>query len=247
MMKQNSLFLSITLFFTLNTFNLQAQSSRFKSVQANSFDLIIGGDFGYRLIDGNTNDSKIAEVIANRERFENYKLNYRFGFNYYKGIGESLLAKIGIRFANPGFSTGSIEPIDLQQNINEIDKIYQQRGTIYHYNYQIIELPVGLRYIVSWSLCKPYVEAGVAPNIYWRTFIEEEHYQENHNTTIIEEPINRFNFIGFLATGGDFIISKHLSGFTQLVGRYQLNNLRTSELEERILSMGFEVGIRFYP
>lgn len=127
--------------------------------------------------------------------------------------------------------------VDVQQNINEIDKIYQQRGTIYQYDYQLVEIPIGLRYILSWSLCKPYVEFGIAPK------------DEFNNKITIEEQINQFNFIGFLATGGDFIISEHFSGFTQLVavGRYQLNNLRIGEPEERILSLGLEVGIRFYP
>lgn len=218
--------------------------------QANTIDILVGGDFGWRFIDGDESDPTVAEAINNRKQFEEFRLSYRFGINYYHGIGERLSLKTGIRFANPGFSISSVEPIDPEQNINSIFKTYQYEGPEYRYKYQMIVVPLGLKYTIGGSFCNPYFELGISSNFYWRTSVEERIFESNklvdQNTFIIEEPINRTNFIAFIGTGGDFVIANNIHGFTQLMARYQLNNLRSDKvIVERMVSLGMEVGVRY--
>ena len=187
----------LTLFLLLSSSLLLGQKRGLHSVQASSFDFVLGGDFGFRLIQGNTTQPEVEQAINNRELYETYKLNYRIGFNYYQGISSQLLIKTGFRFANPGFSIQSVEPFEHEQDINTVEKKYVDFGSDYRYKYQVFEIPFGLRYVISKSFCNPYLELGVAPNFYWRTKVEERFHEGGSAATIINESINQINFIAF--------------------------------------------------
>lgn len=224
-----------------------SQYGRMKWKQRSSIDLVIGGDYGFRLIDGNSANPNVQELILNRQEHENQKLNYRFGFNYYQGLTYSIALKTGLRFANPGFVIHSVESFDVEQDINEIKKVFIPRGPEYKYEYQMIEIPLGVKYTIVGYTCEPYFEAGIAFNFYRETLVKEIGYDEKYtNKTTIEEAINNTNYIGFASVGGNFNLGDNVSGFTQLVGRYQFNNLRKGILVERIVSLGLEVGFRYY-
>jgi hypothetical protein len=215
--------------------------------QRHSIDLIIGGDLGFRIINGNMADEEVRTQYLNRKDHENYKVNYRFGFNYYHGINASLALKTGLRYANPGFIINSVAPYELEQDLNEIEKEYMLRGPEYKYEYQILEIPLGMKYTMVGHTCEPYFEAGIAPTYYRETIVREVGYEDAYRKeTSINENIHPWNFISFAAVGGNFNLSDHWSGFTQLTGRYQLNNLRKSILTERIISLGLEMGVRYY-
>ncbi|MEL6866989.1 MAG: hypothetical protein AAFP19_21370 [Bacteroidota bacterium] len=225
---------------------LDAQSHRWDGRLAHSIDLVIGGDFGFRILDQDASQNDIINAYDNRNLFENYKLSHRFGFNYYHGIGPNLAIKTGLRWANPGFSISAISPIDINQDINEIQKIYDEYGTTYRYNYQLLEIPLGLKFVLPKSVCNPFFEVGIAPNYYRKTVVEQKGPFGESFSNAIEEDINRWNFVGFLSAGGNFAISNSISGFTQMVGRYQINSLRKSALSERMISLGIEIGIKYY-
>jgi len=223
-----------------------SQSRGLKYRQVSSIDVVIGGDFGFRLISGDTDNPEIFQKIENRKKEERHRTNYRFGFNYYHAISSRFLIKTGLRIANPGFSTSPINEIDISQDINSIKKVYYQQGPDYRYKYQLIEIPFGFKYAISRSFCNPYLEFGVASNFYLQTTVDKRVTERGFGRSTIHEEINRINFISFLATGGDFRISNNVSGFSQLVARYQLNNLRQGELVEKIISVGMELGVRYH-
>ena len=213
---------------------------------SNSFDLVIGGDFGFRTIDYNESSQEGLVEYTNRNNFERHKLNYRIGINYMHGLSHNLSLKTGLRLSNPGFSISQVENIDPSQDINTIDKSFNSLGSEYKYQYQFIEIPIGLRYSLTNSVCEPFLEGGISSNFYWRTVVTEEFYEGGSKSTIVNEEIKTLNYVAYVSVGGNFTISNRLSGFTQLIARYQLNDLRKSELIERIFSIGLEVGVRYY-
>ena len=244
--KQLKLPLLALLAILISSFDLRSQPRGLNySHQKHTIDIVIGGDFGFRMISGDTSNPEISQQVNNRERYEDFKLNTRFGINYNYGITGSLVLKTGIRIANPGFSISSVHKIDPQQDVNTISKSFMLQGLDYKYKYQLIEIPIACRYVFSGSWCKSFVEIGIHPNFYWRTVVKETNYEGASNKKIISENINTVNFMGTLAAGGDFIITDEISGFSQLVARYQFNNLRTGGLSEKIIGLGLELGLRF--
>jgi len=245
---------AIVRFFTLSmlfsflfTTISSAQYGRMNWRQRSSIDLIVGGDFGFRLIDGNSADPQVQQMMSNREDHENQKLNYRFGFNYYQGLTPALSLKTGLRFANPGFIINSVESFDLEQDINEVEKEFTLWGPEYKYDYQMIEIPLGAKYTLIGTTCEPYFEAGIAPTFYRQTLVREVGFEEAYRSkTKVQEAIREVNFIGFASVGGNMNLSDNMSSFIQMVGRYQLNDLREGPIVERIISMGLEAGVRYY-
>jgi len=243
-MKNHITLLSLITLFLISSINLFGQNRWSK--QASSIDVVIGGDFGFRLLKGDDSSPGINEKLENREAFEKSKLNYRYGINYYQGISASWLIKTGIRFSNPGFSISSIEQIDVNVNINDIKKAFLLNGPEYRYKYQMLEIPLGLKYVISGSKCNPYVEFGASANLYSKTTIEEISNDGKKDFNQVKEKINKLNYIGFIGFGGNFYISENISGFSQFMLRYQLNNLRTDDVEERMVAMGLELGIKYH-
>lgn len=248
---KNNLF-TFSIFIILFIFSNNTLTSQINYRQANTVDLMFGGDFGIRLISGDEYIPEVLEALNRRRSFEEFRLSTRFGINYYHGIGEKLSLKTGIRLANPGFSIASVEEIDPEQNINDIEKTYKNGGFQYQYKYQMVAIPIGLKYMLGGGFCNPYVEFGVSTNFYWRTAVEQKLYTAEKNQLIssnqifIDEPLSQTNFFGFISSGGDFALGENLHGFSQIVVRYQFNNLRPeSLLTEKMINIGLELGVRY--
>jgi len=217
---------------------------------SNSIDLILGADFGFRTIDKQNASQAATKEYQNRNELETYKMNYRFGLNYIHGVSKTLSIKTGIRLSNPGFSVQGIEDIDLNQSINTIEKQIStnQEGSVFHYGYQLVEIPLGLRYTLTKNSCEPFFELGISTNLYWRTIVRRQKFnQRGYSRAIIkEDEINKLNYVGFLSMGGNINLSRNFSAFTQLIARYQLNNLRKGKLVEKTFGLGLEFGVRRY-
>jgi len=227
----------------------QSLQAQFGYKISNSIDLILGVDFGFRIIENKNSSQAAAKEYQNRSEFETYKLNYRFGLNYLHGISKTLSIKTGVRLSNPGFSVQGAEDMDPNQNINTIEKTRMiQNASVFHYGYQLVEIPLGLRYTLAKNSCEPFFELGISTNLYWRTIVRRQKFNQNgYSSAIVHEPeINKLNYVGFLSMGGNINLSRNFSAFTQLIARYQLNNLRESELVEKIIGLGLEVGVRRY-
>lgn len=207
----------------------------------NSIDIVVGADLGYRLIQETKNHQEVQQK-ENRDNLERLKSNYRFGLNYIQGLSSRFCIRTGLRYANPGFTILNAEKLDLSKDINAVEKKYSlHEGLDYKYSYHILEIPLGIRYVVSNSACNPYIEAGIAPSFYLNTKIKEE----GSSSFLKKEAISEWNYIAFFSTGGDFALNDKLNAFTQIMARYQLNNLRqAAEIKEQILSVGIETGIR---
>lgn len=217
---------------------------------SNSIDLIVGVDIGTRIIDQKNNSQAARQEYENRSALETHKINYRIGINYMHGISKTFSIKTGLRLSNPGFSVLGVEDIDPNQNINTVEKQISsnQEGSVFKYGYQLVEIPLGLRYTLVKNTCEPFFELGISTNVYWRTKISRQKFNQRGygHTTVQEKAINRLNYIGFLSVGGNINFTQKISGFSQLIARYQLNNFRESAIVERIVSLGLEFGIRRY-
>ena len=251
-MKNNFItILILILFFHFSNNTLTGQIDSLNR-QPPTFDLLVGGDFGLRLLSGNEALPEVVDIMNRRNSTEDFRLSARFGFNYYHGIGRRFSLKTGVRFANPGFSVSSVEEFDHEQNIDFIDKSYQNEGFHYQYKYQMFEIPLGIKFIFGKNILNPYLEFGVATNFYRGTVIEKSIYaaQGNEllskNSVFTSESIGQINFMGFIGVGDSLAITKKIQGFSQMIFRYQLNDLRPeSMIEERLMSMGMEIGVRY--
>jgi len=251
---QNNLITSLIFIFLFIFFNntLTGQRRGLVYRQANAFDIIIGGDFGATLISGEETLPEVAEVLDRRNTAEDFRLSKRFGINYYHGISGRLALKTGFRFANPGFSISAVEEFNAEQDINTIDKISKTNGFNYAYKYQMFEVPLGLKLSLGGGACNPYVEFGISTHFYRQTAIEKTLYKAEGNELIsnssflLDEPLSEVNYFGFISSGGAFSIAGNVQGFSQLVLRYQLNNLRPESLiTEKMINIGLELGIRY--
>lgn len=236
--------LLLSLFFTLTDSTL-AQSHGLVYRQLSSIDLIIGGGLSFSRIETNSTKQQVLQEFNNRKQLERFKLNTRFGFNFYKGLNGSTSFKFGLRYANPGFQFVSVVPFNVSQDINTVEKEFiKDVGTNYKYNYQILEVPLGIKYVFARSWCASFVELGIAPSFYRQTVIEVIPAKGAASRIVLQENIKPFNFVAFLGLGGDFEIGDKFQGFTQIIGRYQINNLRGGTLIERVVDIGMEVGVR---
>lgn len=219
----------------------------YKSKRANSVDLVVSGDIGYRLI--SSISPSVERQLENRVTSESFKFNYKAGFNFNFGMTKSLILKTGVRFANPGYSITSVEKIDFNQDVNNIVKrplrIDDAEGFEYKVQYNLFQVPIGIKYVASKGPCEPYFELGVIPSFYGGTQVFEISPDETRSDAMnLEENINKVNFISFISAGGNYRIADSLSGFFQMTANYQINNLRTNALKERLVSVGLEMGLR---
>lgn len=200
----------------------------------------------FRYLSTNSSDPEILLQQTNRDQLEKHRISTRFGLNYNHGINNNLILKAGVRFANPGFTVSSVTDFDVNTPINDIQKEFEPSGAEYHYQYQVVAIPIGFRYVLSNTVCEPYLEMTTSANFYRRTVVAEEPYEGEGQQYSITEDIKRTYFMGNLAFGGDFMISRRISGYTQISARYQLDRLRVSELREKLVGLGLEFGFRYY-
>ncbi len=210
---------------------------------ANTLDVIGGVDFGSRLVTL-ADDASDNEALLNRENNESLKFNYRIGLNYYQGLNGNWMFKTGIRLSNPGFSTNLIEEYDVNGNLNDVFKQGSKFGTKYVYNYQLIEIPLGLKHVFSRSWCESFVEFGLAPNFYTGTIVVKTPFEQRTERIRVIESIKPFNLFAFFGIGGDVNFSDNYSFFTELIFRYQIDYLRESQVNERLVGVGFEAGVK---
>ena len=200
----------------------------------------------FRLLQSASEDALTQEVLDRRNTLENYKFNLKFGLDYHLGFGRSYAFKMGLRYANPGFSVDGVSTWERNHEINSEPWLQDHYGSNLTYNYQMVEIPLGIKFSAYRSTCQPYVELGVAPTYYSKTIIREEKYDGTRTKTSRDENLTRWNYVAFGTAGGNFSITKVLYGFTQIVARYQLNELRTDYIRERLLGLGLECGLRVY-
>ena len=251
----------IFVLFTFPTSNIFCQSKGLGYKLKSTIDVMGGADIGFRQLRMVPGTSDSVALLRNRKLYEAPKVNYRFGINYIHGLTGTLAAKVGFRYTSAGFNTGEIDRIDVSQDINRIEKIDARdtsRFVEYNFNYKFFEVPLGIRHTMVNSYCQPYIEIGLSTYFYHRTNIREHLYRpilvgnvrkpDNYLTNNYKkkEAISKINFLPYLSIGGNFRITESVSGFSQIIARYQINNLRESVLIEQLISVGGEIGVRYY-
>ena len=211
----------------------------------NTIDLIVGADYSYRTIGGDPRIAGVRQSISHRSRQEKPKSNYRFGFNYSYYLTDRFYLKSGVRLSNPGFKTGPVNSYNPTLDINSFDKQLLLAGERLEFNYILIEIPYVMRYVYSLNWCRSYLEAGFSSNIYLHTQIKTKTIGQELLSHRKHEQIRKHNLLVNLSIGGEMVLSRDMSWFVQIIGRYQLDNLRQSDLIEKIGSLGVESGVRF--
>lgn len=233
----------ILICFLFSTITLPAQSRL-----SNAIEMAYGIHLGYRTIGHSDFGEEVPTAYTNRSHGELFRKHHRFGLSYSHGLNDHWMLKIGVRIANPGFRTSSIAPIDPTTNIDHINKQPVREGVLYHYAYDIVELPLAARYVFYGNICEPFIELGVSPFYYRSTKVEGRSIGGSDllGQWRIEDPIRQLNFSAYMASGGQYLLTRHLSLYIQLIGYYQLNDLRITAVNERLFSLGTEMGVRYH-
>jgi len=230
----------------LFTTNLQAQ--RWNQQKPNSIDFIFGLEYGHRLLSNSENDNAdLDNLIRFRNNAERGNGNYRVGFNYNFLLTQKLFLKTGILYVNTGYKTKSPANYTGGEEIRLSESaINPYSGTYYRQIYQMLEFPLAIRYVYSDNWCKSYVEAGFSANHYLQTKLKgKDANDENINRVLNQETVRPWNFSTALAIGAEFLIQESLPAFIQMTARYQLSPLTELEVEERLVAVGIETGVRY--
>ena len=186
-----------------------SSAQTWRAKQANSLDFYVGGDIGYRLLSGLNGSS--SEILDNRNTFESFKLNQKFGIGYNIGIGRNLSIKTGVRYAAHGIGVALVDRIDFSETGHNYAFIKNREGYTYKTSHHMIGIPLGLKLVLSKSTCEPYIEFGLIPSLYHETRIEEFDYNGISTASYaLRENINMFNLFSFFNVGGNFKISKNI-------------------------------------
>jgi len=215
----------------------------------NSFDLIIGADYGHRIISIRSDDPESPVYFSNRTA-ERPKLAIHLGFNYNRKLAPRCFFKTGLRFTNYGFLSSNIQDFDVTRNVNRIRKLgglqtQSSNRVDVAYHYLFLEIPTIFRYNYSRNWCKSYLEAGITNLVYLGTQVRKRYFDQPQEFIGIQEGIQRFNYLATAAIGAEMPLYNRYDFFVQMTARYQHNNLRLSEVEEQIFGVGFETGIRY--
>ena len=215
-----------------------------------SIDFIGGIDYSYRHLTTNYDDIMLI-IIENRSG-EEWKLNWRTGFNYNRRLSNRMYLKSGLRFTNEGYK--SKKTSDLRWGTQHdgmghwIDTPDDDLpGQIqYFYNNWFIEIPIALRYEFNEKKWTPFVEAGVSPSL----FLTRRTATKTDLGTDIEYDngefynFNKMHLVGFASFGINYSPNNKYQFFGQPAFRYHLTKLVGAPIGEHLFNIGLEIGVR---
>ncbi len=214
--------------------------------RSNSIDLIFGVEGGERLLRSTNDSPDEKEQINRRNNAERGKANYRIGFNYNYLVKEKFFLKTGLRYLNTGYKAKT------PANMNREDQIHFTESRLMHFEasgyrqiYQMLELPLALRYVYSENWCMSYIEVGGSANHYLQTKLKGKDIEGNTRHLILEQAIKAWTFSTNVAIGAEFFIGNIIPAFIQMTARYQLTPLTDNAVEERLVALGLETGVRY--
>ncbi|MFK7810115.1 MAG: outer membrane beta-barrel protein [Saprospiraceae bacterium] len=226
-------------------YNNTLTAQLFTEYKPNSIDLIVGVEYGHRLLYNQSGSENEESIIDFRNNKDKGKTNYRLGFNYNIQLKRKLYLKTGIRYVHAGYKTRSPFYTNYEQATEILEKDFQPHsGSYFQQIYQMLEFPLAIRYVYSENWCKSYIEAGLSANHHLQTKFIGKTEDGERQQIVWDENINSWNLSSAIAIGAEFLIRRELPAFIQMTARYQITSLSES-VGERLIAMGIESGVRY--
>ena len=212
-----------------------------------SIDFIGSIDYSYRALSTSTTILGINNTFENRERTETGKLNWRVGFNYNKKIAERLYLKSGVRLASVGFK-GEKKDIRWASQHDGMGGFIPDPTVASEIqfipDFLFLELPLVGRFEFANKKITPFVELGFSPTIYLKTRTEIITDLSEELISSKEDSFNNLHLVGSLSAGINYNLTEQLQLFGQPIFRYHFTKSENTPIEERLFSVGLEMGIR---
>ncbi|MCB0642220.1 MAG: outer membrane beta-barrel protein [Phaeodactylibacter sp.] len=225
-----------------------AQTKESQGIRS-SFDLVMGLETGYRVLQPINNSFQTTATVHNRDQAEIPSVNYRFGLNYNQRLFGRLFLKSGIRWSQNGYKTPKSEliwPSEIDPVTGEIlnDPSLPQ-WLILKNRYHYLEIPLHFRYHFSAGNIQPFFGIGAS----WNVFMHAREISiTDQGRQVLSDTIRDYNPVNVALTstfGLDFALQGRFRAFAQLVGRYHLDRLDSStKIEEHLYNYGLEAGLR---
>ncbi|MFT5382837.1 MAG: hypothetical protein ACI8VT_004115 [Saprospiraceae bacterium] len=229
------------------------------SQQNSSIDIVLGSDFTYRILIG---ESSTSSKSLRNER-ESGLINFKYGVDYNLQFRKNLIFKTGIRIAKIGYNNNYsytsfvfLEPLTTEEllailNGEEIPPSQPNNNHKVNIktNHQFIELPVALRYLFNKKKLSPFVEFGLSPYLYVNTHTKGSVNEDtiDSNRRIENKDFRKVNLMLMVSFGVEYKVVNNLKIFFQ--PNYRLSLLKKSKngpIKEYPYSLGLEFGIRKY-
>lgn len=236
----------------LTTLLFLAFTSLMYAQHNSSIDLVGAIEYSYRTYSYSGNDDLFIRLVEERNEEEKGKSNWRFGFNYNKRLTNKLFLKTGLRLASIGYKgeeqtglrwgsdhdgMGGFSPSPdptIPREVQIID------------NYIFLEVPIMARW--EWGAKKwtTFMETGLSPHIYLtnRNRIITDISNEIEWSAVKPDGFNKIQFVASLSFGTNYQLNDTLQFFAQPVARYHITQQGKGDVNERLWSVGLEVGIR---
>ncbi len=234
-MKISKIILCFLLVLTLKTNHAQTCLLHYHSI-----DIVIGAEAGVVHLAAKDSDERPFDILNSRDNAETIKSNLRAGLNYNYALNERLVLKTGVHYFNPGYKAKKLNGLneEEQSQLKSVGLLDNAEGI--QYTYHFLEIPSVLRYITTRQGCMSYIEAGISSNIYLQSRITQDSNKAIH----FKDNINKVNLAANLAVGGEFYLFEETLAFIQLATRYQLQPITNDDIDERIVSLGIQSGVR---
>ncbi|MCI4670349.1 MAG: PorT family protein [Bacteroidia bacterium] len=212
-----------------------------------SLDVSIKGFRSYRNLAPLDSDPITTAIISNRDAEEPI-LGYGFGLHFNQRLFSNLFLRVGFGYSSIGYkffqedvlfpdridSSGTITPSNESIDVTLVSK------------YNLLELPLALRFEIGKGKVRPFAEAGVIPMIYLSTRKKQISDEEtlNSSSTSTDSFVNSIHLMGKVSVGVHADLTESLSLFIQPYLRGQFNALTEGSVRESLQDYGLEIGIR---
>lgn len=216
-----------------------------------SIDIIAGIEYSNRALSTATSDVVNTLIMEDRNDEESGKLNWRFGFNYNRKVGDKIFLKTGLRLASVGYNgqknddlrwpsqhdgNGGFDP-SAPNAFSDVQFVF---------DYWFVEVPIVGRYHLNDKKLSTFFEIGVAPSVYLTTrtktitdTFESASFRRNNL-----EQFKNIQFVGLISAGMNYNLNEGIQIFGQPIIRYHLTNMADSPIKEYLFNYGVELGVR---
>jgi hypothetical protein len=212
------------------------------SQSRSSIDYVISPDFTYRIQQYEGTDF-VKTVKELNDKNDLAKIGGHFGIGYNQKLTSKLWLKLGFQISNMGYRRA--KQIAMWGNNNN-NGVFDTTATLSNsiessYNFNLIHLPIVLRYQFSERKFSPYFEIGVVPSYLIEGYLN---FVNNGQSVKSDLPING-NFAALLhwGFGANYQLNEKWQLYFQPTIRYQLTT-HSAPIKEHLYTIGIELGAR---
>lgn len=223
--------------------------------QAN-WDLLAGIDYTYRILQNDSPNPSLITIYNKRQEQEAARLGYRIGINYNRRLTPKWVLKTGLRLVSMGYTRDlrNTPPLRWGSEWNGINYVpdpnLPHQLKRFNYNYYFLEIPIVIRFEMGSGNWRPFLEGGIAPNIYLTSRSRLKLENESNANIARDKNIRTAHLVPNLTFGFNRKLNEHHVLFIQTTGRYHVTPSSKSPdneiLLENLYAIGVESGIRFH-